>query len=43
MIVLLYIVVKIIKIIVIIQLVNSLYDYFFKENTKNEDIDYRNK
>lgn len=43
MIVLLYIVAKIIKTIAIIQLVNSIYDYFFKEKTKNEDINYRNK
>lgn len=35
--IILYIVAKIIKTMVIIQLVKSLYDYFFKEDKKHED------
>jgi len=35
--ILLYIVAKIINTIAIINLVNSLYDYFFKGGHKNED------
>jgi hypothetical protein len=43
MITLLYIVFQLIKTIVIIQLVNNLYDYFFKEDKKDEDNNIRSK
>lgn len=41
--ILLYIVAKIINTIAIINLVNSLYDYFFKEDKKDEDNNIRSK
>jgi hypothetical protein len=40
---LLYIIFQIIKTIAIINLVNSLYDYFFKEDKKDEDHNFRSK
>lgn len=41
--ILLYIISQIIKTIAIINLVNSLYDYFFKEDKNNEDNNIRSK
>ena len=41
--ILLYIVAKIINTIAIINLVNNLYDYFFKEDKKHEDHNVRSK
>ena len=43
MIILLYIVCQVIKTIIIIDIVNALYDYFFKEDKKDEDSDFRSK
>lgn len=39
----LYIIFQIIKTIAIINLVNSLYDYIFKEDKNNEDNNIRSK
>ena len=41
--ILLYIIAKIINAIAIIYMVNSLYDYFFKEDKKYEDNNIRSK
>lgn len=41
--ILLYIISQIVKTIAIIHLVNSLYDYFFKEDKNNEDNNIRSK
>lgn len=41
--ILLYIIAKIINAIAIIYMVNSLYDYIFKEDKNNEDNNIRSK
>ena len=41
--ILLYIVAKIINAIAIIYMVNSLYDYIFKEDKNHEDNNFRSK